>query len=162
VIPSFENGEHYLPRGIHVATLDEVEERFVISAPFPEHRKIVFDTFRLWHAIVSAILPNAKFWVNGGFVTHKSWAAPKDVDVVILVRQDDLNSLTTEQEIRLESMLTRVESDRIQPMSGLVDAFVCSRGDIDKTLYWRESWSILSDENKNPIDGKQKGFLEVR
>jgi len=54
-----------------------------------------------------------------------------------------------------------VKPDRIQPMSGMVDAFVCIRGDVERTLYWRELWSKVTDETKCEISGAVKGFLEV-
>jgi hypothetical protein len=152
----------HLPKGIHVATLEEIEERFVRDAPFPERRKIVFNAFRLWHEVVSGMLPGAKYWVNGGFVTHKSWAAPNDVDVVVLVKTEDLKALSLDQERAIELLMTKPGTPRVQPMSGMVDAFICVRGNVERTLHWREFWSTLADENKKPIEGVQKGFLEVR
>lgn len=162
MIPAFESGANHLPHDIHLATLDEVEDRFVRAAPFSDRRKLVFDAFRVWYGVVSGMLPNARFWVNGGFVTHKEWSAPKDVDVVVLVKQDDLNSLSAEQSETLDSMITAIEPVRVQPMSGMVDAFVFVRGNVGETVFWRDWWSALSDENKKPIPGAQKGFLEVR
>lgn len=162
MIPVFERGAHYLPPGIHPATLDAIENAFVEGAPYPKQRRIVFDTFRVWFEIVSDILPDARFWINGGFVTHKDWAPPDDVDVVILAKQHDLNSLDSEQQELLASLMTVTEPVRIQPMSGMVDAFICVRGDIDWTLIWRETWSTLTDRDKEPVQGIQKGFLEVK
>jgi hypothetical protein len=34
VIPAFENGAWYLPHGLHAATLDEIDERLAVDAPF--------------------------------------------------------------------------------------------------------------------------------
>lgn len=162
MIPAFEDGAWYLPPGLHAATLDEIEERFVFSAPFADRRRIVFDAFRLWHGIVTSIVPDSRFWVDGGFVTHKPWAAPSDVDVTVMLRPDNLNNLTAEQQQRLDPMFTKHGATRQQPMSGLVDAFVCRRGDVDKTLYWREHWSTVLDENRVKLDGTRKGFVEVK
>ncbi len=162
MIPAFEDGAWYLPQGLHAATLDEIEERFVVDAPFSDRRHIVFDAFRLWHGIITGILPGARFWVDGGFVTHKAWAAPSDVDVTVMLRPDDLNKLTAHEQSRLDPMFTKNGPPRQRPMSGLVDAFVCVRGDVDKTLYWREHWSTVLDEKRARVIGAQKGFVEVR
>lgn len=162
MIPAFEGGAWYLPEGLHAATLDEIEECFVVAAPFTDRRRVVFDAFRLWHGIVTSVLPDARFWVDGGFVTHKPWAAPSDVDVTVMLRPDDLNNLTDDEQQRLAPMFTAPGPPRYQPMSGLVDAFVCRRGDVDNTLYWREHWSTVLDENRVTVTGTHKGFLEVK
>lgn len=162
MIPDIDDGTWYLPHGLHAATLDEIEERFVITAPFSDRRRTVFDAFRLWHEIITGIVPDARFWVDGGFVTHKPWAAPSDVDVTVMLRPDDLNNLTDDEQQRLAPMFTAPGPPRQQPMSGLVDAFICLRGDVDKTLYWREHWSTVLDQNREKVPGTQKGFVEVR
>lgn len=162
MIPAFENGAWYLPQGVHTATLDEIEERFVVTAPFAARRRVVFEAFSLWHGIITDMLPEARFWIDGGFVTHKPWAAPSDVDVTVMLKPDDLNNLTDDEQQRLTPMFTVTGPIRQQPMSGLVDAFICLRGDIDKTLYWREHWSTVLDQNRVTLTGTQKGFLEVK
>ncbi|KAA9151506.1 hypothetical protein F6B41_18020 [Microbacterium lushaniae] len=162
MIPAFEDDAWYLPPGQHAATLDEIEERFVDAAPFTDERRIIFDAFRLWHGIITTVVPSARFWVDGGFVTHKPWAAPSDVDVTVMLRPDDLNNLTPQEQQRLDPMFTKHGPPRQQPMSGLVDAFVCLRGDVDKTLYWREHWSTVLDESRVKIEGTRKGFVEVK
>lgn len=162
MIPAFEDGAWYLPHGLHAATLDEIEERFVDGAPFSDRRRVMFDAFRLWHGIVTSIVPSARFWVDGGFVTHKPWGVPSDVDVTVMLRRDDLNNLTPGEQAQLDPMFTKIGPPRQQPMSGLVDAFLCIRGDVDKTLYWREHWSTVLDESRAKIDGTRKGFLEVK
>ena len=162
LIPPFEGEGWYLPAGLHSATLDEIEVRFVQEAPFERRRRDIYAAFRLWHGMVSTILPGARFWVDGGFVTHKSWAAPSDVDVTVLVKPDDLDGLSEEHQQRLESLLTKPGPSRVQPMSGMVDSFICARGDVDRTLYWREHWSSVVGEERALIPGAEKGFLEVK
>lgn len=162
MIPAFEDDGWYLPPGLHAATLDEIEERFVDNAPFADRRGHVFHAFRLWHEVLTSILPNARFWMDGGFVTHKSWSAPSDVDVTVMVKPEDLRGLSDEQEKRLQSLFTSPGPPRQQPMSGLVDAFLCLRGDVPKTLYWREHWSTVMDADRNAVPDAVKGFLEVK
>lgn len=162
MIPAFENETWYLPQGIHDATLDEIEARFVNDAPFADRRRLVFDAFRLWHEIVTAIVPSARFWLDGGFITHKNWAAPSDVDVTVMLKADDLNNLTDEEQQRFLPLFTKAGPSPQRPMSGLVDAYICLRGDVDKTLYWREHWSTVLDENRVILSGTRKGLVEVR
>lgn len=162
MIPPFEDGTWYLPQGLHTATLEEIDERFVAAAPFIDRRRVVFDAFQLWHGIVSGIVPGARFWVDGGFITHKPWAAPSDVDVTVMLRPDELNNLPDDEQQHLDQMFTKPGPPRQQPMSGLVDAFLCLRGDVDRTLYWREHWSTVLGENRTKLSGTQKGFVEVR
>ncbi len=79
-----------------------------------------------------------------------------------MLKPDDLNNLTDDEQQRLTPMFTVTGPIRQQPLSGLVDAFICLRGDIDKTLYWREHWSTVLDQNRLTLTGTQKGFLEVK
>jgi hypothetical protein len=162
VIPAFEGDSWNLPRGLHAATLDEIEKRFVDEAPFADRRRQVFAAFRVWHGVVTSLLPEARFWVDGGFVTHKTWSAPSDVDVTVMVKLEDIRGLVEEQQKRLHPLFTNPGPPRQQPMSGLVDSFLCLRGDVPKTLYWREHWSRVLDEAREEVPGAVKGFLEVK
>jgi hypothetical protein len=162
MIPPLRDGDWYLPPGIHRCTLDEIHQRFVVEAPFPSERGPVFDAFRTWAGLVLAMLPKARLWINGGFVTHKTWSAPSDIDVVILVKRSELNALSDLQQVRFDELMTDTsEGIKRKAMSGLVDGFSCARGDIEKTLIWRETWSSLLDENRDVVSDVTKGFLEV-
>lgn len=163
MIPAFEEGAWCLPDGIHATTLDEIEERFVVAAPFSDQRRIVFDAFKVWYAIVSPHLTGARFWIDGGFVTHKPWAAPSDVDVTVMAKTSDVNALPVEVQDRIFGLLTeRTATGKVQPMSGMVDAFLFARGDVDTTVGWINDWKTVLDENRDPIPNMVKGFLEVR
>ncbi|SKC47501.1 DUF6932 family protein [Plantibacter cousiniae (nom. nud.)] len=159
VIPAFDEGAWYLPEGIHVADLAEVEARFVDAAPFAAERAHVFAAFRVWGDLVRTLVPEARMWVDGGFVTHKPWAAPSDVDVTFLVTPAALNALSPAEQAQVEKLLT---GDGYKPMSGLVDAYLITRGDVDRTVYWRDWWATVVDERHEPVQGVKKGFLEVR
>ncbi|RLP79273.1 hypothetical protein D9V34_15885 [Mycetocola lacteus] len=161
MIPLIPDGEWYLPAGIYRTDLSEIEDRFVKEAPFPDERQRVFEAFKLWIALVRDLLPGARFWINGGFVTHKTWAAPSDVDVMILVKSVDVNALSESEQGRFEQLLTDTSGPRVQPMSGLVDAFVCFRGDVGDTVYWKELWAEVLDQDRKQIIGRKKGYLEV-
>lgn len=156
-----------LPPGRHRATWDEVWSTFVEVAPFRPERQRVFDALRMEVAgLVEAGGPSA-VWVDGGFVTHKRWAAPLDVDVVYLC-SDEAHILRVLNHPRGFSLLTLQDVltwrpvtttvPRLQPMGGLVDAFLATPGRFD---YWHGMWSAVKDEHGEITEGAVKGYVEV-
>nr|WP_152607113.1 hypothetical protein [Clavibacter michiganensis] len=133
---------------------------FVVGAPFTSERQRIFDAFAVWMGHMSDLVPGCHVWVDGGYVTHKTWAAPKDVDVVIVVRPSQYNALTPAQLARFESLMTDRTGPAGQPMGGLVDAFLGLRGD-PSLPSWRVFWANVSDSDGSPVDNETKGFLEV-
>lgn len=162
-IPSVVGSEAVLPPGRHQATLDEIEAYFVIDAPFPEERALIFNAFRTWKALVEQIIQVNRYWVDGGFVTHKPWAAPSDVDVMLLCQESDLNALGKEERERLRLLRTITNGGkRAQPMGGKVDAFVIPRSGPDANAgYWHEQWSKVRGADGASLDSEVKGYLEV-
>lgn len=151
-----------LPIGRHTVTLDEVYERFVVAAPFRSERQTVWNAFLLWSDLVWALFPDSPMWIDGGFVTHKAWAAPRDVDVAVTVKQSVYNSVMDE---RWQGQLwTTNNSDdktkRVQPMGGYVDGFPIIRGLTDRRI-WEHYWSSVADANGDLIPGAVKGYVEV-
>jgi hypothetical protein len=115
-------------------------------------------------ALVEKLIPDARFWIDGGFVTHKPWAAPSDVDVMILCQQAVLDSLSLQDEIQLSSLMTIAasgSSPRWQPMGGLVDAFLTVRGPAGNAPYWFNLWGQVRGEDGSRVITLTKGFLEV-
>lgn len=162
-IPPTAGAMALLPPGRHGATLVEVHAAFVSNAPFSAERQRIFDAFTLWVDQLRSLIPTGKLWVNGGFVTHKSWAAPKDIDVVLLCKPDDVNALSLADKALLATLLTQHGAGgfRKQPMGGLVDGFLTFKGDTIKTVEWLTQWSGVTDQHHNQIVGMTKGFLEV-
>lgn len=114
---------------------------------------------------MNVLIPGARYWVNGGFVTHKTWNAPADIDVVLICKAEELNALTPEEQERFDSLLTEEEEGvaRRQPMGGLVDGFYTLRGSLGPgdPAYWNAQWSRVRGENKEEVLGALKGYLEV-
>ncbi len=165
-IPQVQGVEALLPPGRHRATLAEIEAYFVTTAPYDQRRVIVFQALRTWLALVDQLLPNSRYWINGGFVTHKPWAAPSDVDVMILCKENVLNALSIEEQAQLDRLLTVPASPgrpRIQPMSGLVDGFLTVRGYVGSgdAAFWMKQWSRVKGADGSAITSLSKGFLEV-
>jgi hypothetical protein len=153
-------GEVLVP-GRHAATLREVEDLFVSNAPFSSERSRIFAALSLYIDQVRKVLPNATvLWVNGGFVTHKPWAPPEDVDVVLPVVAASVNALE-EQAIKQLFSYFLPNGNKVQPMAGLVDGFVFDQTSPDQHAYWNGLWSRVLDSAKAQVPGAVKGYLEV-
>lgn len=161
-----------LPVGRHQATFDEVYDVFVENAPFRDEREVIFEALKLYAKIVATLCPGPALWVNGGFVTHKAWAAPKDADVVVVVPQVHYPNVCSNPMVWAYITLQGVTASdpstgggligRIQPMAGLIDGFLIS-DDPALSGVWDYRWSLVNDENGNLLpDTTRKGYLEVR
>lgn len=145
-----------LPSGRHTVTMSEFRRVFVEEAPFRSERERIWRAFEIYCEMVFELLPQARLWVNGGFVTYKQWAAPGDIDVCVVDGRDALLSIWES----LAPLLTiEVGQVRIQPMSGLVDGFAAPDHD---TEFWDGFWSQVVDENRIELNGVSKGYVEVR
>jgi hypothetical protein len=81
MIPNFDDNGN-LPPGIHLATLDEIEERFVYNSC----RQILFGGLKiLTRELQQANCP--LFYLNGSFVTNKEF--PNDYDACYEI--EDIN-----------------------------------------------------------------------
>lgn len=153
--------EGRLPVGRHPATLEELRERFVDLAPNSERRNLIFRALLLYIDVIAPYFPDARLWINGGFVTHKP-EAPADVDVVIV--SDPAPSLTV-AEVASVHTLHNVTSttepfvavERLQPFGGLIDGFVASPRIPEVLAFWEDQWSKVKDGT----DTERKGFVEV-
>ena len=72
-----------LPVGRHATSFAEIYATFVQQAPFPNERELIFDALLLYARVLAQEFTKPALWINGGFVTHKPWAAPNDTDVVL-------------------------------------------------------------------------------
>lgn len=162
------NQDRVLPEGAWETDLDGVYERFVEDAPNRAEREILFAATELHLKRMERLIGPSTVWLDGGFSMRKN-TVPGDVDLVFF--PDDvarLESLTPNEIETLGSLLTlqgvSIQAPfngglrRIQPMGGLVDAFLEASGNVD---YWRDLWSNVQ------IDGVvlkeiKKGFAEVR
>lgn len=159
-----------LPPGRHSATWDEIRDQFVKRAPFEAQRELIFTAVELHFRMISDIFATGRLWLDGGFVTHKDWGAPKDADLAYLLSSVDINGLPPETSTRLPSLLTLqgVSSAqppgfaaRVQPMGGLVDVFVIPDDNLAMVEYWDSVWRTVKGSDDQIIPELQKGYLEV-
>ena len=93
MIPKFdENG--YLPSGVHLASLDEIEARFGRQS---EIRRVEMQSLR-WLADLARKAGVLRLIVNGSFVTER--LEPNDVDCVLLAEEGGAKSADAEHEFR--------------------------------------------------------------
>ncbi|GMA31568.1 DUF6932 family protein [Litorihabitans aurantiacus] len=143
--------------GRHRATLAEVEETFVYRAPFVHERKVLWEAFSVYRSLIGRYLPSVRYWINGGFATHKAWAPPDDIDVCVIAPPADYEAAGPV----LFDLFTDTGPPRVQPMSGLVDAFPMPGGLKEDGAYWYDLWSQVRGADGNRDYSRSKGFLEV-
>ena len=96
VIPEFSDG-YYLPPGVHVCSLHDIENRFLGS----ERRKAVWRMFKTFLERLKflCVVPEV-ILIDGSFVTGRE--EPGDVDVCLLIRPESIiramNSLDNEED----------------------------------------------------------------
>jgi hypothetical protein len=81
VIPPFDDNG-YLPHGIHMATLDEIDSRFGRDS---ELRRVQIESLR-WLRDLAARAGIERIVLDGSFVTDA--IEPNDVDCVLLISSD--------------------------------------------------------------------------
>lgn len=165
---SVDSKTGWLPAGAHSATLDEVYETFVVAAPFSDERALIFRALTVYLEILQSRFTNPRVLLNGGFTTHKNWAAPKDVDLAIGLSNADFKSAYHPDNHSLITIWDGAVSnpqplriEKIQPMGGLVDGYFFPTKMANVARYWEDQWSKIKDEHGNGILGARKGFVEV-
>jgi hypothetical protein len=92
MIPEF-NDDGYLPNGMHLATLDEIDARFGHGSDL---RQIQMESVR-WLVALARRAGAQRIVINGSFVTDK--LEPNDVDCVLSIGSDFPRDATAEGEL---------------------------------------------------------------
>lgn len=183
MLPAVDPATGQLPPGRHTATWSELKQAFVTSAPNPVERAQTFQALVAWAAACRRLLPGAKFWIDGGFVTHKA-SAPFDVDVVAVVPMAELKHVfdlislegaarastpagtptpKCPTEVRFWGLWTLLgvtadqpkgRAPRVQPYGGHIDAFFIVEENTAAKATWHSYWSMGNAHGP-------KGYLEV-
>ena len=156
--------------GPYLCTLDEVHAHFVTQAPHSVERGRIFHALELWIARAEDALGPGRLWINGGFVTHKR-VPPKDVDVAFIpsapvavdaaIKTGSAFQLLTVQDLLFSHPGPGGHLQRLQPVGGLVDAFLADARISTDAEIWFDLWSSVKGLNGEIIAGARKGFLEV-
>jgi len=167
-IPAVNPVSGLLPQGIHPANLAEIEVAFVQNAPFPAERERLFGTMVAYVDIIWDRFPSARILLNGGFVTHKTWAAPEDVDFAIGLTSKEFRStklphnisLWTQGNVSMEGP-EALNYTKIQPMGGHIDGYFFPNALTNMVRYWEDHWGKVKGPDGKEIIGARKGYLEV-
>jgi hypothetical protein len=171
VLPDMDAATGLLPAAPdpYLATLEEVRQRFVDEAPYSAEREVLFDALALYARVVWRLLPDARLRIDGGFVTHKAWAPPEDVDIAVVcptITSAQLDEavnrpLFTVLGVQGKIVGLDVRIPKSHVMGGLVDAFPVLPFLPKTDGFFRRLWSTVYDENKNVVPGLAKGYVEV-
>jgi len=152
------------------ATLEELHQRFVVEAPFREQRQRVFDALSLYASLVWEALPTARLRIDGGFVTHKPWAAPEDADIVVVYDRPTppggLDKAVRRPLFTMKDVVSVIAGrpanlDKVAVMGGLIDAYPVPADKHAVLAYWDRMWANVTGPGKTLLDGERKGYVEV-
>jgi hypothetical protein len=156
-----------LPPGAHRAQLRDLYERFVLDAPGREHREVLFAALDVHLRLLQGLVPAGKAWIDGSFATRRA-LPPEDVDIVVHPADwEAFGRLSGKQKARLYGLLTLqdvwatepvVAISRLQPVGGVIDAFLCHPG---HEATWDAWWSAVTDGDGKVVRGSTKGYAEV-
>jgi hypothetical protein len=132
----------FLPPGLHLAEMDEIEDRFGKST---SRRQNLFIRLRLF-AELAQHCGAVRMFVNGSFVTAK--AEPEDVDVVIWIGAEYVERLTHDDG---EAILLDEIVDRGEPQ----EVFL-----VDTEQKW-DGWIEFFSQVRG-FSGKYKGIVEIK
>lgn len=164
------------------STFAEVAAVFVDAAPDDqrEYRERRLGALEAHARVVAGVFgeDTVRAWIDGGFLTHKTWARPEDIDVVYFVPSARLGrafhgrvaSLWTLSEVSATIGRSASEGggpggpklkvDVLSPLAGLVDAYVAADTGIERRR-WKRQWSTVNGPDNQPMPGVEKGFVEV-
>jgi hypothetical protein len=161
-----------LPIGRYLATLDEIEARFVPKGD--ANRREIFDRFLAVLDVAKEMFGSiCSVWVGGSFVTSE--ISPHDIDIVFLVRPEDFeHAYATEYgKLFLHLLCTKHGFDEkidafffvIMPSEAEWDLY--AETDIGRYLnirgYWDRLWSQsrFADPHDQRAFFPSAGYLEV-
>lgn len=172
MIPALDPETHRLPFSAPdapiVASLEEIAERFVASAPGRPRRERVWDAFMLWKDLADEALPGATFWLSGSFLTDRE--RPSDLDVVAVLEPHHTSELRPLVTDRVRVLLTHLNllaeqpaglAPRLQPVGGLIDGFACYGWVPENVSWWQDAWSTEYDKTTHEPTGVRMGYVEV-
>jgi len=110
-------------------------------------------------------------WLDGGFVTHKQWKAPRDADIAVLIpasaydraNMDRARPLWTLSNVtaQLGDGGPSVVTDALHTGLGLTDAYVVNADVPAQVERWKRTWSKVRGADGHIVEGMRKGFVEV-
>lgn len=151
-----------LPQGIHEASISTVEFVLVDKFAASTTRRVIFDQWRDFTAILRSLVAIEAVYIDGSFVTTK--VNPKDVDASYWIRADDLMALSAREQSALRATMANSKAFN-------VDAFIVpeceahhpARQEFDRMLWTEHYWTRCRDLNGLllPPHQRRKGYLRI-
>jgi hypothetical protein len=156
------------------ATLDEIRQRFVAEAPEAtrDRRERIFTALNLHIGeLRRAFATRPRFWLSGGFVTHKTWN-PRDADIFVIASSPDEIARASREPMvplwtlsgvtaRIGANGREVDSPKLHTCLGLTDACVVDGSDPWAVELQRRFCGNVKASNGDILEGVEKGFVEV-
>lgn len=154
-----------LPPGTHVASLDEIHDRFVEPIKSCTRSKL-FEDWLAWREAIYSLVPVNCEWINGSFTSSR--VNPKDIDVAIWVEGSDFLALSIHRQEAIRKLfglggynlfgVDAVLVPECKPGDGLYNEFQ------ENDAWVREAFATARDRNQNLIDLSlfSKGKVEVK
>jgi hypothetical protein len=157
MIPGF-NSKGNLPAGLHKATLDEFEARFV-REPISSTREDIFRGYLDYRAELEPLCVAIKQWIDGSFTTAKQ--NPSDID---LVTQWDGTKVDQNRDLQIK--LTSLMNQKNMKVKYKCDTYGFPKYSEEdplyqKTLTWRSYWLGLFGFTRGE-DPDPKGIIEFK
>jgi hypothetical protein len=154
------NADGLLPAGIHVLTVEEVEELFVHGCGDEVARSKIFRRWVLHTNVLRSVVPISHQWIDGSFVTDKQ--VPGDIDVVSFVSGSDYDALTSGPRDFMKELVSGGETRKTWGVDSYMVATYAPGSPLSGasgrlTSYWQGMWESVRDDSS-----KRKGFVEVR
>lgn len=157
------------------ATLAELRTRFVEEAPEDQRHKrgLILTVLDIHITLVRSLFQgyDPVIWLNGGFVTHKRWKAPRDADIAVLIPSGAYERATIDRARPLWSLANVTAqlgdggpilvTEALHTGLGLTDAYVVNADVPAQVEKWKRTWSRVRGSDGNIIGGMRKGFVEV-
>lgn len=174
VLPRCDGEFGILPAGMHTSDLNEIRARFVDEAPAATRgrRELIFAALSLHVTMLRRLFIGhpTRFWIDGGFTTHKTWI-PRDADLACIVppaafelaSKDAALPLWTLSNVtaRRGALGPEVVTEKLHTMGGLTDAYIYRADQPDVLELARRQWSRVRDREGAIVDGLIKGIVEV-
>jgi hypothetical protein len=139
--------QNVLPPGPQPADLADIYERLVFDAPHQNERELLFSALNSYLGVATRIIASGRAWIGGSFIV-RSHDVPQGVDVVLipdewgaLKRLDDTGRSALYGLLTLQGVIVGQPAmylDRIQPVGGMLDGFICRPGDEET---WEHVWA---------------------
>lgn len=129
-----------LPAGIHDIELSNLDNLFVDNFANNTRRGHLVSQLRIFLTELSKV--NAKFeiWLDGSFLTLKD--EPDDIDLLIVFDKNQINALSVDEEIIINSLFHRATTKIRYDL----DILLCRNDDEKNRSFWRGWFGFTRNE----------------